>query len=144
MENENSAYRVERDLVDDLYCAMEASRTPWGAVKLAREFSYGRGRTDLIAVDAAGRVIAFEAKIADWREALHQAYRNTCFAHSSYVVLPWSSAKKAARHYHEFQRRAVGLCYLVNGCIEVVLAAEDRFPLQPWLAEAAAKQAGDD
>jgi len=89
---------MERELVDDL-CFAISSGVPWGTLKLAREFGYGRGRADLIAVDPYGRVIAFEAKIAAWREALHQAYRNTCFADYSYVVLPKKSARTAARHF---------------------------------------------
>src|SRR2546427_5324293 len=39
--------------------------------------------------------ISFEAKLKDWRYALDQAYRNTCFAHKSYVVVPEATALTA-------------------------------------------------
>jgi hypothetical protein len=50
-------------------------------VSFACEFDYSRGRTDVVALRDGEHVIAFEAKLKDWRTALHQAYRNTCFAH---------------------------------------------------------------
>ena len=36
----------------------------------------------------ATRIVAVEAKIRDWRRALHQAVANTWFASHSYVLMP--------------------------------------------------------
>ena len=42
---------------------------------------------------AARHIIAMEAKISEWQEALEQAYINTWFASASYVVVPKLSPK---------------------------------------------------
>jgi len=131
-------YDYERELVDDLRQAMTSTTTPWGPVRHTPEFGYVRGRADLIALDSAGKVIAFEAKLSSWRQALHQAYRNTCFAHRSYVVVPAELAEHARRRAHEFAQRSVGLCVVVGTSVEILLDAEEGAPLQPWLTEAAA------
>jgi hypothetical protein len=101
----------EGALVDKfLTCLRTVS--PWGKVMAGVEFFYQRGRTDVVAVDDDGRVIAFEAKLLKWREALQQAYRNTCFAHRSYVVLPRHTAMLAHRYSAEFALRGIGICYI--------------------------------
>lgn len=112
--------------------------SPWGAVWFTTEFSYLRGRTDVIAMNKAGDIIAFEAKLQKWREALHQAYRNTCFAHFSYIVVPEKIAVKAMRYFVEFSRRSVGLCYPSSRGIVVLLEPPKLSPLQNWLSQQAA------
>jgi hypothetical protein len=57
----------------------------------------------VVALTSAGRVLAFEAKLKDWREALHQAYRNSCFANGTYVVLPKSAAELAHHTAQSFK-----------------------------------------
>jgi len=42
----------------------------------------------MLAKREANTLIAVEAKLKDWKYALHQAYRNTCFARQSFVLLP--------------------------------------------------------
>src|SRR5260221_66621 len=79
-----------------LECLRTAS--PWGSVQAATEFYYQRGRTDVVARAADGRIIAIEAKLSDWRTAMHQAFRNLCFAHQSYVLLPVLAAFRAHRY----------------------------------------------
>src|ERR1700740_682568 len=91
-----------------------------------------------------GRIIAFEAKLTKWREALHQAYRNTCVAHHSYVLLPKGIRITPQKYPAEFLMRGVGLCYLGGddeGCV-VLVEAEDTQPLEPWLSGQAALEAG--
>lgn len=112
--------------------------SPWGPVQLATEFFYLRGRTDVIALTESGEIIAFEAKLQKWRTALHQAYRNTCFAHFSYIVVPEDVAKRASRHFAEFSRRSVGLCYPSPDGIIVLLEPPKLNPLQSWLSQQAA------
>lgn len=101
---------------------------------MATEFYYQRGRADVVALSSSGEVIAFECKLTRWKDALHQAYRNTCFAHMSYVVLPEDTALLAARYAEEFRRRGVGICYLADDQVVTLQEAHRRTPLQPWLS----------
>jgi len=132
-------YHLEQALVDAFtVCLISPEHHPWGKLQLATEFSYLRGRTDVIAMTTNGEIIAFEAKLKKWREALHQAYRNTCFAHFSYVVVPQSVAQIAIRHTSEFVRRSVGICYPAQNRIEVMLEPPRLDPLQTRLSQLAA------
>lgn len=134
-------YNREQALVDDLVQHLAGlAASPWGELTTTTEFFYGRGRADVVALTADGEVLAFEAKLTKWRDALHQAYRNRCFAHRSYVLLPDTKAHHAARYVDEFTRRSVGICYVSCGQIMIALDAEPTPPLQEWLSEEA-KQA---
>src|SRR5437764_481965 len=81
-------YRTEAGLVRAFVSRLHADGGPWKVQGTAREFDYQRGRTDVVAVSGTGQVVAFEAKLDRWKDAMHQAYRNTCFSHLSYVLLP--------------------------------------------------------
>ena len=134
----NPAYRLECDLVSDLCLAIGLGKAPWpDSTSLAHEFNYQRGRTDVIAVTSPNYLIAFEAKLSNWREALQQAYRNTCFAHESYVVVPRDVARIAGSFAAEFERRAVGLCYCESDGVTILIPAKPQVPLQDWLLERA-------
>lgn len=135
-----SLYSSERVLVED-FLERLSSTSPWGKVTTSLEFFYQRGRTDIIAVDETGAVIAFEAKLRRWKDALQQAYRNTCFAHRSYVVLPKTIAEAAHRHSEAFARRGVGICYVDGDIIVILHDASEAHPLQPWLSDKAKAQA---
>lgn len=134
-----SIYRSEKSLVDSFVRHLRTRESHWGTVQVRREFDYQRGRTDVLAVSEDGNVIAFEAKLLKWREALHQAYRNTCFANKSYVLLPLKAAFAAHQFQGEFARRNVGLCYLDKGKAVVLREATKVLPLQPWLQEEAVR-----
>jgi hypothetical protein len=140
-------YKTERHLIQQFVRRLRDVRCPWGTVKVSREFDYDRGRADLVAVAEEGsHLIAFEAKLEKWRHALQQAYRNTCFAHSSYVILPRCTALRAQRYAGEFARRNVGLCYIDGDTINIVLLPKKNVPIEPWLLDAAlaaAKDQGD-
>lgn len=129
-------YRFESNLVDEFLSASRSS-TAWSQMKTRTEFDYQRGRTDIIAISEDGVLIAIEAKLEKWRDALQQAYRNTCFAHQSYVLLPEKAGLIASKYLAEFQRRKVGLCYLSAG--KIVIAYEPPLvdPIQPWLSKVA-------
>jgi len=131
---EMTCFENEKTLVALFLCHLSADGSPWGTVQVATEFYYQRGRTDIIAYTADECVIAIEAKLEDWRSALHQAFRNRCFAHQSYVLLPKSTALRAHRYAGEFDRRQVGICYLEPGNIVVLHPSSDSAPLEPWLA----------
>jgi hypothetical protein len=133
--HEQSAYRLERNLVSDFARCLRKGDTPWGRVRITFEFDYVGGYTDVLALCAQGDVMAFEAKLARWRDALHQAYRTRCFAHRSYVVLPAKTARLAVQHEHEFRRRRVGLCAMsAERGVEVLLETDGAEPFQPWIS----------
>jgi hypothetical protein len=127
-------YNQEETLVKEFISQLPSSSFyKSGDLHVAREFDYARGRADIILLTEEGEVIAFEAKLEKWRNALHQAYRNTCFAHYSYVILPENVAKKAIQFEIEFSNRSVGICYLSNGQIIIAREANRVDPFQEWL-----------
>ncbi len=134
-------YQYEQDLVDHFLAVIDADEAPWGPLALVPEFFYHRGRVDVVGVSPIGRVFAFEAKLTRWREALQQAYRNTCFAHKSYVLLPMAAAGIAQQYSAEFGRRGVGLCSLGDNNLVVVHDSPMNEPIQPWLARKACARA---
>mgnify|MGYP001601233534 CR=1 FL=1 len=124
-----------RQFIAGLRCAA----SPWGPAKIAAEFDYASGRTDVIVLTGTDELIAFEAKLTRWREALHQAFRSTFFASRSYVVLPSNAAAIASRYVTEFARRKVGLCVVAEGMLDVIFPAPTiSCPVQPWLTAQAA------
>lgn len=127
----------EQGLVTAFISRLNEEGSPWGAVQFATEFYYQRGRTDVIACTTEDFVIAIEAKLADWRSALHQAFRNRCFAHRSYVLLPKNTALRAYRYAGEFDRRRVGICYLEEDRIVILHPATNGDPFEPWLSRRA-------
>ena len=127
----------EKMLVSSFVSRLSTDRSPWGMVQVATEFNYQRGRTDIIAYTADESVIAVEAKLVDWRTALHQAFRNRCFANRSYVLLPKDTAMRAHRFVAEFDRRQVGICYLGDTEIVVLHSVAQSVPLEPWLSRRA-------
>jgi len=133
----NSCYSSEKILAKEFCSTLESSKSPWGQVDIVREFNYIRGRTDVVAIDKDENVYAFELKLDKWSQALQQAYRNTCFAHGSYVVLPESKARYAYRYLHEFSRHSVGLCSIEKGTIVILVPATFQSPIQPWLSNSA-------
>ena len=138
-DQRQEGYPSENLLVKELCCALESDKSPWGKLEIIREFSYGRGRTDVVAVDSEGDVIAFEAKLKKWTCAMHQAYRNTCFAHHSYVVLPEPTVRRAQRGLYEFARRCIGICHIKGDTVVISLPAVRQTPIQPWLSQAASR-----
>ncbi len=137
MSLQSSQYVSEDTLVKDFCSVLKMDEHPWGQLQVKREFDYNRGRTDVVAIDCDGNVIAFEMKLEKWKEAAHQAYKNRCFAHISYVVLPEFTALRAQRSSYEFIRRSVGLCYIKANAVVIALPAPCQHPLQPWLSRIA-------
>jgi hypothetical protein len=132
--DQDMCFATEQALVESFVSRLSTDRSPWGTVQVGTEFYYQRGRTDIVAYTADKSVIAVEAKLEDWRTALHQAFRNRCFAHRSYVLLPKDTALRAHRYTGEFDRRRVGICYLENTDIVVLHPAAECDPLEPWLS----------
>lgn len=126
----------EQALVDSFLSRLGTVSAPWQAEQVATEFYYQRGRTDVV-FTVNQSVIAVEAKLQDWRTAMHQAFRNRCFAHRSYVLLPKDIALRAHRYAGEFDRRRVGICYLEETEIVVLHSAAESDPIEPWLSQRA-------
>lgn len=130
--------RYEHELVAAFCAALTKKSGVLGIEVFTLEFDYERGRTDIVGVSAKGEVIAVEAKLRAWREALYQAYRNTCFAIQSYVLLPLATARKAAAHSEEFNDLRVGICTIIAGHVVVLHPAPHHDqPLEPMLHEQA-------
>jgi hypothetical protein len=130
-------FETEQLLVSEFVALLESRNTPWGEVQFTCEFDYSRGRTDVVLLQESGQVIAFEAKLNKWRGALHQAYRNTCFANRSFVLLPKRVALTASGYLQEFESRGVGLCYVDVDGLVVIHEALSNSPIEPWLASSA-------
>ena len=131
-------YSLEKHLVEDFILNLSASPFSDGnSTKFIKEFNYTRGRTDLVILTATNHVIAIEAKLSRWRDALHQAYRNTCFAHYSYILVPENVANLAESHSLEFDKRSVGLASISDGTIQIRHQAIWNQPLQKWLNDLA-------
>lgn len=129
----------EKSMVSCFIQHLQVVSSPWGSLKFKTEFYYQRGRTDVVAVAQDGTVIAFEAKLRKWKEALHQAYRNLCFANASFVVMPQELGANMARRRGEFRRFGIGLCTISEDRIDVIYQPPAVQPLQPWLKERASK-----
>jgi len=142
MPLKSAAFPTEEALVEAIAAGLTSDASPWSGLSLTREFNYTGGRADIVAVDDAGNVIAFEAKLSRWRIALNQAYRNTAFAHYSYVVLPSPAAFRAARSTGDFARHSVGLCAATSNGLEVLIQAPFGAPVLPGLTILAAAAPG--
>lgn len=130
-------FQFERDLVND-FLDILINNNPWDAFLIGTEFNYQRGKTDIITISANTEVIAIEAKLIKWREALQQAYRNKCYADKSYILLPIETANVAVKYGYEFERRGIGLCSIENNQIIIIREASTAdAPIQPWLREEA-------
>ena len=130
-------YSCEQELVDQFVSSIDQKLSPWEIADFSTEFDYARGRTDIVLMDKDGIVIAVEAKLEKWKYAIHQAYRNRCFANQSYVLLPSNVAKHVCQYSHELDMRGVGVCSIEGDAITIFYEAPIDEPLQPWLNEAA-------
>jgi hypothetical protein len=137
-------YHSEESLADDWSRVVVRENSPVQCREVAREFDYASGRTDLVGLDPANRLHAFELKLSKWRKALDQARRNTCFAHYCYVVLPARSAQAALKAQDEFERHGIGLVILNGNVAALVVRPRWNPPLLPWLTEVALEYLGQE
>ncbi len=130
-------FESEETLTQVFNNALLENHSPFMPECIAKEFYYQEGRTDVIVSDSMGNLLAFEMKLEKWKQALHQAYRNSSFAHYSYIVVPSRTAWRAIKNKHEFIRRGVGLCSVEDNIIRIEIDARFTEPLRPWLTESA-------
>lgn len=78
-------------------------------------------------------LVAIEAKLAKWEEALAQAARNRLFATDSYVALDASRCRAAVRRLDIFQATNVGLAIVKSSStnVEIVFRPRTSPPLSP-------------
>jgi len=141
MLSSNLRIRYEEDLVKNVCNVLASHSSPWNRVNFAVEFNFCRGRTDIIAVNPMNVIIAFEAKLNRWRDALRQAYRNTCFANYSFVVLPDYVAGRVASEISDFEAHSVGLVSSSPGQLKILIHSPFHEPIQPWLSQDAIEMA---
>lgn len=130
-------FTLEQALVDKFVERLSSSDNPFGRVSYVREYKFQLGRPDVVMVRHK-TVIAVEAKLKRWREAVMQASRNRCFAHESYVLLPKSVALRLERHLEVFAWHNVGLCYIEDeGGLIVLREPVPSAPIEKWWCKAA-------
>lgn len=129
----DSRFATEASLVECFVGALQAGRTTFGSLEVTTEWDHRSGFVDVLARDASKSLIAFEAKLRDWKRAFMQAYRNTAYANKAYVLLPDSAAKNALVHKDEFELRGIGLCAISGGSVRILIEAAEQQPLLAWL-----------
>lgn len=126
-------YAKEDELVTAFLALLEDNDHPWGEIHVSTEFNYQSGKTDVVACTQNGEVIAFEAKLSKWKEAIHQAYRSTSYADYSYVLLPLDVAEKVAIYSSELSKRNIGVVSIVSDEIKVIYDAPKVDPIHKRL-----------
>jgi hypothetical protein len=123
----------ESCLVECFVGALQAGRTAFGSVQVTTEWDHHSGFVDVLARDGSQALVAFEAKLADWRRAFLQAYRNTAYANRTYVLLPEKTVHRALRDREEFEFRGIGLCAFNGKEVRIIIEAAEQDPLLQWL-----------
>jgi len=132
-----NSFRSEAQLVRRFVGLLNQRGSPWAGAQAVREWDYRTGITDILVRNRRDELIAFEAKLTDWRRACYQAYRTTSFVLRAYVVLPEEVALRAQTYSEFFTRFGVGLCACGSRKISVLLEAKPKEPIMEWLAEKA-------
>ncbi|RJQ58132.1 MAG: hypothetical protein C4517_15630 [Stygiobacter sp.] len=130
-------FREEYQLVEKFRKTSKSKSHSFQLKKTDVEFSHLTGRTDIIGLTDDGLLIAIEAKLKNWKSALNQAYKNTSFAHYSYVLLPPTVLKPAVQNKDEFIKRNVGLLTIEKGEIQIIFNAEINAPFIPRITNEA-------
>lgn len=132
MSRHHSCYLTEESLVADFKASLSAGAFV-ACASVTEEFDFASGRTDVLVLDPDLNIHAFEAKLTKWKQALHQAWRNSSFAHFTYVVLPARSATAALKAIDEFKKLGVGLILMGDKKPKLASEATKCEPLLPWL-----------
>lgn len=130
-------FKTEADLVNEFVDLLGTGRSYWRTVQIATEWKHRVGFADILVRTSGGLLIAFEAKLSDWRRAFHQAYRNSSYANRVYVLLPHSAIPRALLAQEEFEYRGIGLCSLHKGKIQVHVKALEQDVLLTWVRQQA-------
>ncbi|OQP58836.1 hypothetical protein A3860_39190 [Niastella vici] len=80
--------------------------------------------------------IAIEAKLKNWRRALHQAFKYKWFAEKSFVVLDSQNSQPAIKNIGEFKKLNVGLAEIAtDGRLSIHYKPQKESPINPamWM-----------
>lgn len=133
----HSEFASEADFVDGFVSKLAKGRTAFGRVQITTEWDHRAGFVDVLARNRRKGLVAFEAKLDNWKRAFHQAYRSTAYANKSYVIVPEHVASRAMRDREEFELRGVGLCSFDGLAVQVLIEATEQDALLRWLREQA-------
>ena len=131
--NRHKKFATEASLVECFVGALRSGRTRYGSVQVSREWDHKSGFVDVLARDDSQALLAFEAKLTDWRRAFLQAYRNAAYANRTYVLLPMQTAHRALQAREEFEFRGIGLCAFDGKKVHVLIEASEQEALLAWL-----------
>ncbi|MDH0862988.1 hypothetical protein [Mitsuaria sp. GD03876] len=130
-------FATEADFVERFVGKLSKGRTSFGKVQITQEWDHRAGFVDVLARHRRKTLVAFEAKLDNWKRAFHQAYRSTAYANKSYVIVPTHVANRALRDRDEFELRGVGLCSFDGKSVQVLIEASEQDALLIWLREQA-------
>lgn len=125
-------FASEAALVDCFVEALRLGETCWRSVEVLTEWDHQAGIVDVLARTGQNALVAFEAKLSDWKRAFHQAYRNSSYANRVYVVMPRETVHRALPYRADFERRGIGLCSVAEK-VYVHIRAEEQVPLRSWI-----------
>lgn len=126
-------FDTEARLVDLFVRSLQDGRTAFGSLQITTEWDHRSGFVDVLVRDRKNNLIAFEAKLKDWKRAFFQAYRNTAYANRTYILLPRKEAEKAMRYREDFELRGIGLCSMDGEGLQVLIEATEQDVLLAWL-----------
>lgn len=126
-------FKTEATLVNCFLSAVDAGKSTFGGLEVTTEWNHKAGFVDVLARDSSNALIAFEAKLHDWKRAFLQAYKNTAYANRTYVVMPDNAARRALQYESEFKFRGIGLCAIGEGEVRVLIEACEQEPLLSWV-----------
>jgi hypothetical protein len=126
-------FTTEADFVDCFVGKLSKGRTSFGKVQITTEWDHRAGYVDVLARHRRKTLVAFEAKLDNWKRAFYQAYRSTAYANKSYVIVPTNVANRALRDRDEFVLRGVGLCSFDGKVVQVLIEASEQDALLTWL-----------
>lgn len=81
------------------------------------------GRISLVPEPSPPVVLAVEAKLTRWRDALRQAIAYRLYADESFVALPFQHARMALRSADKFREAGIGLFILDGEAINLAIPA---------------------
>jgi hypothetical protein len=126
-------FATEAEFVDRFIGKLAQGRTTFGKVQITKEWDHHTGFVDVLVRHRRKTLVAFEAKLENWKRAFHQAYRSTAYANKSYVIVPAHVASRALRDRDEFELRGVGLCSFDGKSVQVLIEASEQDALLTWL-----------
>lgn len=126
-------FSSEADFVERFVGKLSKGRTSFGKVQITTEWNHRSGFVDVLARHRRKTLVAFEAKLDNWRRAFYQAYRSTAYANKSYIIVPENVASRALKERDEFELRGVGLCSFDGKVVHVLIEATEQDALLLWL-----------